>query len=109
MAGGRIVGKGVATSAVGVPPDGQVSRRMMLRWSGTAGMMAVGAMVTQACVPVGPAAPGQDANGVVLLPGFSSRIIATAGERVPGTGSSTGRSPTGQRPSSTPRCRAGGT
>jgi hypothetical protein len=86
MAGGRIVGKGAATSAIGVPPDGHVSRRMMLRWSGTAGMMAVGAMVTQACVPVGPAAPGQDANGVVLLPGFSSRILATAGERVPGTG-----------------------
>lgn len=56
----------------------------MLRWSGTAGMMAVGAVVTQACVP-GPPVRGQDANGVVLLPDFRSRIIATSTQDVPGT------------------------
>lgn len=62
-----------------------VTRRTVLRWSGSAGIVAIGAMVTQACVPSGPAEPGQDANGVVLLPGFESRIIATSGQRVPGT------------------------
>lgn len=63
-----------------------VSRRTVLRWSGSAGMLAVGAMVTQACVP--PSAPvlDEDENGCVLLPGFSSRVIATAGSAVAGTG-----------------------
>lgn len=63
----------------------QVSRRTVLRWSGSAGIVAIGAMVTQACVPPGTPDPDEDANGVVLLPGFESRIIAVSGERVPGT------------------------
>ena len=62
----------------------EVSRRTVLRWSGTAGMLAVGASVVS-CAPPSPGA-GVDANGVKLLPGFTSRVIATAGERVAGTG-----------------------
>ena len=63
-----------------------VSRRTVLRWSGTAGALAVAAAVTQACAPSTDPDDGADANGVWLLPGFSSRVIARAGERVPGTG-----------------------
>ncbi|MHB1138713.1 MAG: alkaline phosphatase PhoX [Microthrixaceae bacterium] len=62
-----------------------VSRRTMLRWSGSAGMLAVAASITQACVAPGTDDPGADANGVVLPAGFSSRIIARAGEKVLGT------------------------
>lgn len=57
----------------------------MLRWSGSAGMLAVAAVVTDACaapIPEGAA----DANGLVLPPGFSSRVIARSGEAVTGTG-----------------------
>lgn len=42
-------------------------------------------MVTPACSPAGPADEDEDGNGVVLLPGFSSRILATAGASVAGT------------------------
>lgn len=56
----------------------------MLRWSGSAGMLAVSAVVVQACTPPPPDAQA-DENGVILPPGFSSRIIAVGGERVPGT------------------------
>jgi secreted PhoX family phosphatase len=47
-------------------------------------MLAVGSTVV-ACAPPSPG-PGADANGVVLLPGFTSRVIATAGQPVAGTG-----------------------
>lgn len=47
-------------------------------------MAVVGSFVA-ACAPSAPGA-GADANGLVLPPGFSSRVIARAGERVPGTG-----------------------
>ncbi len=79
MHGGEEPGTG--TTAAG----SSVSRRTVLRWSGSAGIMAVAATVTQACsTPVDPAS-GADANGVWLHPGFTSRIIARGGERVPGT------------------------
>ena len=61
----------------------EVSRRTVLRWSGTAGVLAVGSTVA-ACAPAVPGSEA-DANGVVTLPGFTSRIIATAGEPVGGT------------------------
>ncbi len=62
-----------------------ISRRTMLRWSGSAGMLAFAASITQACVAPGTDDPAADENGVVLPPGFSSRIIARAGEHVLGT------------------------
>ena len=67
------------------PPD-RVSRRTVLRWSGTAGMIAIGATILQACAPSGTSDPTADANGVILPDGFSSRIIARGGQPVPGTG-----------------------
>ena len=48
-------------------------------------MMAVGTAAFSACAPSGTE-EGADANGLVLLPGFSSRVIARAGEKVAGTG-----------------------
>ncbi len=80
---------------------GTISRRRLLTWSGTAGMLAVSAAVTQACAP--PTVPGStttstpgttsttlpqvlDPNGLLLFPGFSSRIIARGSEQVAGTG-----------------------
>lgn len=62
-----------------------VSRRQVLRWSGTAGIVAVAASVVPACST--PATPGDgvDENGVWLLPGFTSRVIARAQESVLGT------------------------
>jgi hypothetical protein len=63
-----------------------MSRRKVLRWSGSAGVLAVAAGVIQACTtPVDPS-EGADENGVWVLPGFSSRVIARGGEKVPGTG-----------------------
>ncbi len=56
----------------------------MLKWSGTAGMLAVVAPIVQSCTMPAPP-PGTDPSGLVLLPGFSSRVIARAGEAVPGT------------------------
>ena len=63
-----------------------VSRRTVLRWSGTAGALAVGATILQACAPSGTDDPTADANGVILPAGFTSRIIARAGQDVGGTG-----------------------
>lgn len=60
-------------------------RRAVLRWTGSAGMLGVAAFVTQACAPSTPP-EGADENGVVLLPGFTSRIIARAHEPVADTG-----------------------
>jgi secreted PhoX family phosphatase len=57
----------------------------MLKWSGAAGMLAVAAPMVQACT-MPPPPPGTDPSGLVLLPGFSSRVIARAGESVAGTG-----------------------
>ncbi len=64
----------------------QVSRRTVLRWSGSAGILAVAATVVPACAPTTPVGPGVDANGVWLRPGFSSRIIARGGQPVAGAG-----------------------
>ncbi len=70
---------------MGNPDRPVVSRRQVLRWSGSAGIVAVAATVAPACSsPVTPG-DGVDENGVWLLPGFTSRVIARAGESVPGT------------------------
>ena len=61
--------------------QGHVTRRAVLKWSGTAGMLAVAAAFTQACAAPGVPALGADLNGVVLPLGFSSRVIARAGDR----------------------------
>jgi hypothetical protein len=65
--------------------QGQVTRRSVLRWSGGAGMLAVAAAFTQACTPSNEPQVGADANGVLLPPGFSSRVIARGGEIIAGT------------------------
>ncbi len=62
-----------------------VSRRTLLKWSGSAGVVAAVATLAPACTPQIDPSLGADANGVVLLPGFTSRIIARGGEPVPGT------------------------
>ena len=67
-------------------PARQVSRRTVLRWSGSAGVLAATAAVAAACAPRIDPSEGADANGVVLLPGFTSRIIARADEKVGPTG-----------------------
>ncbi len=60
---------------------GKVTRRTVLKWGGTAGMLAVtGAL--QGCVR--PLPPNTDPNGLLIAPGFSSRIIARAGSLVAG-------------------------
>jgi secreted PhoX family phosphatase len=74
---------------VGAAPDAGrdvVSRRTVLRWSGSAGVLAVAATVTQGCTTPSDPGPGVDENGVWLAPGFTSRIIARGGEPVPGVG-----------------------
>jgi len=76
---------GETGSVEGSAAAGPVSRRTMLRWSGTAGMLAVGASITQACAPSTTTDPRADANGLILLDGFTSRIIARAGAPVLGT------------------------
>ncbi len=62
-----------------------ISRRTVLKWSGSAGMLAVAATITPACAAPGTTDPTADENGVILPPGFRSRIIARAGEQVLGT------------------------
>jgi secreted PhoX family phosphatase len=47
-------------------------------------MMAVATVVLDACAPPGTE-PAADENGLVLLPGFTSRVIARANEAVLGT------------------------
>lgn len=80
-----------ATRATAGGPDAggraraPVSRRAVLRWAGSAGSLAVVAAFTQACTPGPSTAAEADANGVILPPGFSSRIIARGGERIEGT------------------------
>lgn len=64
----------------------ELSRRRLMKWSGTAGIIAFAATVTSACAPAGPPTSGADANGVILPEGFTSRIIARAGEPVASTG-----------------------
>lgn len=63
-----------------------LSRRRLMKWSGTAGVIAFAATVTSACSPGGTSDPQSDSNGVILPAGFTSRIIARAGETVSGTG-----------------------
>ncbi len=64
---------------------GDLSRRRLLRWSGAAGMMAVSAVVLDACAPA-VVDPDADENGLVLKPGFRSRVIARGTEPIAGTG-----------------------
>lgn len=61
----------------------RVTRRGVLKWAGAAGMMSVGG-VLGACAPV-PGGGEADENGLILPPGFTSRIIARSGQVVPGT------------------------
>lgn len=75
--------------------DEVVSRRTVLRWSGAAGILAVATTVTQACSTPTPVGLDVDANGVWLLPGFTSRIIAKGDEQIPGTGRRYGIFPDG--------------
>lgn len=56
----------------------------MLRWAGGAGMMAVSVPLLDACV-TDAIDPASDANGIFLPPGFSSRIIARAGDVIGST------------------------
>lgn len=81
MAGGRSNSQGADSFT-----STEMSRRSVLRWSGTAGIIAVGASVVAGCAADIPESAGADANGVVTLPGFVSRKIAVAGEPVAGTG-----------------------
>lgn len=62
-----------------------VTRRGLLKWSGAAGMLAVTGTLP-ACAPTTPGGAGGDANGLLLKPGFTSRVIAQGGQLVPGTG-----------------------
>jgi len=60
-----------------------MSRRTMLSWAGSAGMLAVGGVVLNACAsPTLP--PGTQPAGLVLRPGFTARIIAKGGESLAG-------------------------
>ncbi len=66
-------------------PQTGMSRRRLMKWSGTAGIIAFAASVTPACSPGGTTDPAADANGVIVHEGFTSRIIARAGETVGAT------------------------
>ena len=57
-------------------------------------MLAVAAVVTDACSAPGTE-PGADANGLVLLDGFTSRVIAQGREPIPGGGTEFGIFPDG--------------
>lgn len=81
MAGGRNGRNGIERSRAEV-----VSRRAVLKWSGTAGVLAATAVITQACAPQIDPSEGADLNGVVLPAGFTSRVVASSGAPVPGTG-----------------------
>lgn len=64
---------------------GEFTRRRFLRVSslGSAAMVFGGAALLTACDPIELLAP--DADGMRVHPAFSSRVIATTGEAVPGT------------------------
>lgn len=62
----------------------EIDRRTLFRWAGTAGMLAVAAPALEACTVADPGA-GADANGLVLPEGFTSRIIARAGDQIGST------------------------
>lgn len=64
--------------------ESKLSRRGLLKWSGAAGIMAIAGPLP-ACAPQSPGGPLVDENGLVLPPGFSSRIIAQGGQNVPNT------------------------
>jgi len=62
-----------------------LSRRTILKWSGAAGMLAVGGLL-EGCAPLVIAGvDGTDVNGLRLPPGFTSRIIAQGGQVIAGT------------------------
>lgn len=83
----------------------------MLHWTGAAGVLGVAAVVTEACTPVAAPStttttsttalatttstmaptttttvPVPDANGLVLPPGFTSRVVARSTEEIAGSG-----------------------
>lgn len=64
-------------------PEG-LSRRALLRWSASAGAVAITAAGVSCAAPTDDAAA--DANGVITLAGFTSRVIARAGEPIAETG-----------------------
>lgn len=68
--------------------DQRVSRRALLKWSGAAGIMAIGVAAASCTPPY--SGPGQVLNGVSgaikVMPGFSARVIARGNEVVSGTG-----------------------
>jgi len=59
-----------------------VSRRTVLKWGGTAGLLSVTGGLAAACARPLPA--GTDPSGLLLKPGFTSRVIARANEPVAG-------------------------
>lgn len=63
----------------------EISRRALLKWSGTAGALAVTVGLDGCAAITEPGTEGSDANGLRLAPGFSSRIIAQGGTTVAGT------------------------
>lgn len=72
-----------------------VTRRTVLKWSGAAGMMAVAGPLA-ACAPTEvPPGSGANADGLILPPGFASRIIARGGQPVAGTNHTFGIFPDG--------------
>ncbi len=72
----------------------RLSRRSLLKWSGAAGALALTGTLG-GCVPPQPGDPDADANGLVLHAGFTSRIIAQGGQRIPGTNHTFGAFPDG--------------
>lgn len=64
--------------------SGELSRRRLLKWTGTTTAMAMTTAIAAACVPE-PGFTGVDQFGVRTLPGFTTRIIAESGKSVPGT------------------------
>jgi secreted PhoX family phosphatase len=66
---------------------GQMDRRTFLRASAGVGVLAIGGRLLTACLPPGYGPLGDpDANGLRLPQGFTSRVIATSGQPVAGTG-----------------------
>lgn len=65
--------------------DQPLSRRSVLKWAGAAGMLAVTG-AAGACAPTTTPGGGVDPNGLILRPGFSSRVIARGGMAVEETG-----------------------
>ena len=87
--------------------DAPLSRRRVIRWTGAAGMLGVAAVVVDACTMAPPSPTTTsvpttgtsstttttttvplevDPNGLLLMPGFTSRVVANGGQEVASTG-----------------------